>query len=276
MGESNQNSEKTINDIEDSPYALNSLFSDWVSKENEIYTFKQDFKDKLKSFDIIQRIILTGAGSSYNAAYAGMYFFNSISRMDATAVLPSELLTLPPLTSPDNTLLVIISQSGETKEIKKNLEPFKRKNPNIKILGLTATIKGKLWDCVNQYNVLNINSGIELGKTSTKVYVNSLMALYLLACYYDSENEKERLADIKNSLSNYAQYIKWLKKEYDNINRYNNIQKHKNYITPSIFINKVEGYLKRSPLCKDDGSCQIQPNGCFNTIPSPLISTNHH
>lgn len=261
MSKSNQNSENTINDIADSPNALNLLFSDWVSKENEIYTFKQDFKDKLKSFDEIQRIILTGAGSSYNAAYNGMYFFNSISRIDATAVLPSELLILPPVASPDNTLLIIISQSGETKEIIKNMEALKRKNPNIKILGLTATIKGKLWDCVNQSDVFDINSGIELGKTSTKFYINSLMALYFLSCYYDCE--KERLTDIKNSLSNYDQYIPWLIKEYNNINKSNDVQ-DKNFISPSVFINKLEGYLKSSPS---------QPNGCFNK-PIVLVGMN--
>ena len=256
MSESNQNSEKTINDIVDSSRALNLLFSDWVSKEDGIYTFNQDFKDKFKPYDEIKRIILTGAGSSYNVAYAGAYFFNSVSRIDATAILPSELLTLAPVKPPDNTLLVIISQSGGTKEIIKNLEAFKRKNPDIKILGLTATKKGKLWEYISQSNVIDINSGIEYGKTSTKVYVNSLMTLYLLACYYDGENEKERLANIQNSLSNYGKYIPWLKKEYDNINRYDNAKKYDGFITPSRFINKLEGYLKRSPLCKDDGRCK--------------------
>ena len=124
-----------------------------------------------KKFSEVRQVIFTGMGSSYGAACYGVSLFVQ-DGMRASAIETSELLyyDLPLLN--EDTLLVVISQSGRTGEIVHLLDCVQTP-----MVGITNGPGSPL--ALTSDTTFTIQAGMERG-VSSKTYTCTLVALFLL------------------------------------------------------------------------------------------------
>jgi glucosamine--fructose-6-phosphate aminotransferase (isomerizing) len=135
---------------------------------------------KIKS-GYIQHIILTGMGASYYSCYP-LWLKLSNHGLPVSLWETSELVNFSPNGFRSSTLVIAVSQSGESAEINRliNLE----KQPGFKV-GITNASKNGLFQWSDL--VLELSAGDETS-VSTKTYLASLAALDLLGCKITGEN----------------------------------------------------------------------------------------
>ena len=140
----------------------------------------------------IRRVMLLGMGTSLHAAMVGRYFFERIAGLPAEFDNASEMRYREPLIGPD-TLVVSVTQSGETVDTLAAMEEAKRKGcPQIAITNMPGSQATRVAD-----GTVATRCGLEIGVCSTKTFTASITAMYLLACYLAQERgiaDRERMA----------------------------------------------------------------------------------
>jgi glucosamine--fructose-6-phosphate aminotransferase (isomerizing) len=140
----------------------------------------------------VRRVMLLGMGTSLHAAMVGRYFFERIAGLPAEFDNASEMRYREPLIGPD-TLVVSVTQSGETVDTLAAMEEAKRKGcPQIAITNMPGSQATRMAD-----GTVATRCGLEIGVCSTKTFTASITAMYLLACYLAQERgiaDRERMA----------------------------------------------------------------------------------
>ena len=155
------------------------------------------FSDQeIKSFD---RVVLLGMGTSLHAAMVGRTWIESLARIPAEADNSSEFRYRDPVID-DKTLVVSISQSGETADTLAAMEEAARKGASqITLCNYACTQTTRVADAT-----ILIRAGLEIGVASTKTFVCSLTALYILALFLGIKRgtlDRERLRTELNDLA---------------------------------------------------------------------------
>ena len=124
----------------------------------------------------ISRITITACGTSWHAALVGEYLIEELAGIPVEVEYASEYRYRNPATGPD-TLVIVISQSGETADTLAALREAKmRGNTVVGICnGIGSTIARET-DCG-----IYIHAGLEIGVASTKAFTSQVTALFLLA-----------------------------------------------------------------------------------------------
>ncbi len=139
-----------------------------------------------------KNIILVARGTSDNAGVWGKYYIESYIKIPVSLCAPS-LYTIyhnPPILK--NSLVIAISQSGESEDICKVIK--EANNQNAFTLGLTNNLDSKLAKISKK--VLFLDAGEEKSIAATKTYLAELGALYFLVNQWinrDNSKEFERL-----------------------------------------------------------------------------------
>jgi glucosamine--fructose-6-phosphate aminotransferase (isomerizing) len=135
-------------------------------------------------------VFLLGAGTSYNACVAGSYLFSAISRLPTFPVVASEFVPNYGGTIGVDSVILAVSQSGETADVLNALE-FARMRA-CTILGITNTVGSTLTRISRAY-VLQ-NAGPEIGVGATKTFTSQVMVLAQIAL---------RLARLRGKVAQY-------------------------------------------------------------------------
>ncbi|MFA7076664.1 MAG: glutamine--fructose-6-phosphate transaminase (isomerizing), partial [Candidatus Izemoplasmatales bacterium] len=117
-------------------------------------------------FDNKNRIYIIAAGTSMHAGFIGKYYFEKISKIPTEVFIASEFAYNPPLLE-KNAVFVLISQSGETADLRACLINIKKLN--YPVLTITNVISSTLAREAN--HALEIFAGPEIAVASTKAYV---------------------------------------------------------------------------------------------------------
>ncbi|HIQ30471.1 MAG TPA: glutamine--fructose-6-phosphate transaminase (isomerizing) [Candidatus Caldiarchaeum subterraneum] len=135
-------------------------------------------------------IFLLGAGTSYHACLAGSYLFSKIARVATYPVVASEFVENYGASVNADTVILAVSQSGETADVLNALEHARLRAATI--LGITNTVGSTLTRISRAY-VLQ-NSGPEIGVAATKTYTAQVLVLTQLAL---------RLAKLRGKLAQF-------------------------------------------------------------------------
>lgn len=126
----------------------------------------------------LSRVIIIGMGTSLHAGMVGRMWMESIPRIAAEVDNSSEFRYRDAVIDP-NTLIISISQSGETADTLAAMEEAKRRGARQLVLcNYEGTQASRVAD-----DVLQIRAGLEIGVAATKTFVCSLLSLYILATY---------------------------------------------------------------------------------------------
>jgi glucosamine--fructose-6-phosphate aminotransferase (isomerizing) len=124
------------------------------------------------------RIILTACGTSYHAALVGEYLIEEFARMPVEVEYASEFrYRNPPIDR--NTIVIAITQSGETADTLAALRESKRKgHPTLAICNVVGSTIAREAD-----GGVYLHAGPEIGVASTKAFTSQVAVLTLLALY---------------------------------------------------------------------------------------------
>lgn len=155
-------------EIRETPAALRTLLNHWRSED------RQRAADCVAKCRPIREVIFTGMGSSMNAAYPAKYLLarhGIAARIEPASELLYDLLaTITP-----ETLVIAVSQSGETIETNKVVAALQTHGPLIVVANDDASRMA-----VSGRSFFGIHAGRET-RTSSKTYTNTIALLYLIA-----------------------------------------------------------------------------------------------
>jgi glucosamine--fructose-6-phosphate aminotransferase (isomerizing) len=122
----------------------------------------------------IRRIIILGCGTSWHAGLIGEYMLEEHARIPVEVEYASEFRYRNPLVEP-GTVVVVISQSGETADTLAALREAKRRGA--RTLGIVNTVGSTIAREVD--GGLYLHAGPEIGVASTKAFTSQIAALAL-------------------------------------------------------------------------------------------------
>ena len=127
----------------------------------------------------IDKIYIVACGSSYHVGMVGKYNLERVLRRPVEVALASEFRYMDPIVT-ENTLVVVISQSGETLDTMAALREAKRLGA--KILSIVNVVGSSI--ARESDVVLYTWAGPEIAVATTKAYSTQLAVLDLLALYF--------------------------------------------------------------------------------------------
>jgi len=131
----------------------------------------------------INKIAIVACGTSYHAALVGRYVIESLCRIPVEADIGSEFRYRNPLVD-DKTLLVAISQSGETADTLAALREGKKRGA--RTLAICNVVESSL-SRESDYTIFTY-AGPEIGVASTKAFSTQLVTLYLVSLFLGKQS----------------------------------------------------------------------------------------
>ncbi len=167
-----------LKEIFEQPESLRNTMRGRIDLENATPVFG-GFSLSNTELRKIKRIVFTACGTSWHSALIGEYLFEELAGIPVEVEYASELrYRNPPMD--DETLVIGITQSGETADTLAALREMKRKGyPTMAICNVVGS---SIAQEVN--GGIYLHAGPEIGVASTKAYTSQCMALVLLAIYF--------------------------------------------------------------------------------------------
>ena len=168
----------------------------------------------------IRKIFIVACGSAYHTGVTAKYVFEKLARIPVEVDLASEFRYRDPIL-PENTLVVIVSQSGETADTLAALRLAKEKG--VRTLGIVNVVGSSI--AREADNVMYTWAGPEIAVATTKAYSTQLIAQYLLAMKFAkvrgtvSQNDFDAMIQ---SLERLSEQISLLLSHKENVQRFAN------------------------------------------------------
>ncbi len=124
----------------------------------------------------LQRLVIVACGTSWHAGLVGKFLIESFARVPVEVDLASEFRYRKPILPP-NSLVVAISQSGETADTLAAVSEARRLKTGV--LSICNVLESSIPRASD--HVLYTHAGPEIGVASTKAFVTQIAALFLLA-----------------------------------------------------------------------------------------------
>jgi len=164
-----------LKEISEEPQAFEDTLIGRFEEEKGNISFENIKPEKIKG---IKNIRIIACGTSYHAAYAGKYLIEKYIGLNTQVDIGSEIRYANPVIEKD-TLVIIISQSGETMD---TIEAFKNIKSKAKYSIAIVNVVGSTLSRMLE-GVIYTHAGPEIGVAATKTFISQLAVLYMLALY---------------------------------------------------------------------------------------------
>jgi len=165
-----------LKEIHEQPRAITETLNGRIENGNINLIDEINLKeDELKK---INRIIIVACGTSWHSALVGEFMLEELAKIPVEVEYASEFRYRDPIIN-ENTLIIAISQSGETADTLAAIREAKKKNA--KILSI-INVKGSSIERESD-SVLYTYAGPEIGVASTKAFTTQLIVLYLFTLF---------------------------------------------------------------------------------------------
>jgi len=171
-----------------------------VAKDLTGYLTVSDHSKVIETLMNADNIYFVACGSSYNAAVVGSYYFNKLAKTPVYLAIGGQFEELYGNTITDKSAIVLISQSGETKDVINVLNLAKKQRKG-KTIGIVNVVGSTLMLSVDHY--IPMYAGYEISVPATKTYTAQIIILLYLAL---------ELAKMKKAISD-EEYMK-IKNEF--------------------------------------------------------------
>ena len=164
-----------LKEIFEQPQAVSNTLLGRISEDRK----KVDLREcgfNVTDWQAIKKIMILACGTSWHAGLVGKFWFEKLAKIPTEIDIASEFRYRDPLVD-DETLLVVISQSGETADTLAALQEGKRKGA--KILSICNVMGSSI--SRQSDGVIYTHAGPEIGVASTKAFTTQLVCLMLLA-----------------------------------------------------------------------------------------------
>ena len=164
-----------LKEIFEQPTAARETILGRVSQDTG-KVFLEEMKIEDAQLESIEHVTILACGTSWHAALVGKFTIEQLARLPVEVDYGSEYRYRHPIVTP-NTLVIVITQSGETADTLAALREAKRHNPrSIAVCNVVGSMATRETD-----GTLYTHAGPEIGVASTKAFTSQLVALHLLA-----------------------------------------------------------------------------------------------
>ncbi|HYC60824.1 MAG TPA: glutamine--fructose-6-phosphate transaminase (isomerizing) [Thermoanaerobaculia bacterium] len=214
-----------LKEIHEQPRAVRDTFTGRMFEESgEI--FFNDLQFTPDEWAQFERVHIVACGTSWHAGLVGKFLLENAARIPVEVDYGSEYRYREPVVD-ENTLVIGVTQSGETADTIAGMQEAKRKGAKLisicNVIGAAAT---RMSD-----GVIYTNAGPEIGVASTKAFTTQLTAFYLLSLYIRQlrGEDKDDIRYAMHELSTIPHKIEHLLKTQEKkiqqlANRYHNAQ----------------------------------------------------
>ena len=162
-----------LKEIYEQPKTINDTISPRI-KDGDIVIDELDMTEE--EIKAIRRIHIVACGSAYHTGVTAKYVIESMVRIPVEVDVASEFRYRNPILE-DDSMVIVISQSGETADTLAALRASKESGQ--KVLGIVNVVGSSI--AREATNVMYTWAGPEISVATTKAYSCQLVALYMLA-----------------------------------------------------------------------------------------------
>ncbi len=165
-----------LKEINEQPKAVRDTISKRISKDGASIELELGWD---KNFlDSINKIYIIACGTAYHAGLVAKFYIEKLARKLVEVDVASEYRYRNPIVD-DKTLVIVISQSGETSDTLAALKESRRLGA--KTLAITNVVGSSIAREAEQ--VIYTVAGPEIAVASTKAYTTQLILVFMLALY---------------------------------------------------------------------------------------------
>ncbi len=178
-----------LKEIDEQPRALNDT---WIGLQSDDAV--------AKAVEVLvnsEKIFVTGAGTSYHAALAFQLYMYRLAKRPVIAFISSEH-SIYSEAADNNTVLIAISQSGETIDTLQAVRAFRQRGA--KVVAVSNVIASSI---PRESNIaVYMRAGPEIGVAATKTFLTQLLTLhYMLTGYLEAMSDKDLALVYRNLLA---------------------------------------------------------------------------
>jgi glutamine---fructose-6-phosphate transaminase (isomerizing) len=156
----------TLKEIHEQKYTINKSTQQNKEKLEKFCNSLKEGKD----------VFITGSGTSYHSALLAKHILYRYSKIRVEAIMSSEFQYSSELMD-ENSVLIAISQSGETADVLQSVKKAKEKGATVlSIVNVSTSSLARLSDCF-----LEVKCGPEVGVAATKSFTSQLAVLYYIS-----------------------------------------------------------------------------------------------
>ena len=165
-----------LKEIMEQPGAVKATIAPRIRDGKVFFEELNITQDDLKK---VRKIVITACGSAYYAGCSGKYVIEKLARIPVEVELASELRYSDPLID-EHTLLIVISQSGETADTIAAMKECKARGARtLAIVNVVGSTVATLAD-----DTVYTWAGPEIAVATTKGFTTQVAVLYLLAMHF--------------------------------------------------------------------------------------------
>jgi glucosamine--fructose-6-phosphate aminotransferase (isomerizing) len=166
-----------LKEIFEQPWAVKETVLGRASQESgKVFLHEIEIPDQV--LRQVERIVILACGTSWHSALVGKFLFETLARVPVDVDYGSEYRYRDPIVS-ENTLAIVITQSGETADTLAALREAKKKGAkSIAICNVVGSMATRETD-----GTVYTHAGPEIGVASTKAFTTQIVGLHLLAMY---------------------------------------------------------------------------------------------
>lgn len=186
-----------LKEIHEQPDVVRNVLSGKLRAMDENITLNEVTLDK-ETLKSLNRIQIVACGTSLHAAMIGKYIIEDFCGIAVDVEPSSEYIYRKTITD-KNTLVIGVSQSGETADTITAVRQAKKRGSHI----LIVTNRPDSTMAREADSLVPVNAGIEVSVAATKSYMAQVISFYLLALYMAEIKEsisKDELLNLKHEL----------------------------------------------------------------------------
>ncbi|MBN2135973.1 MAG: glutamine--fructose-6-phosphate transaminase (isomerizing) [Acidobacteria bacterium] len=171
-----------LKEIFEQPRAVrDTLYGRIAPEEGDVYISEINLDEE--QVRKINRIIIDACGTSWHAGLVGKFYLEQLTGLPVEVDYGSELRYRDPIVN-ENTLGLIITQSGETADTISAMRILKEKGARlVSICNVAGSMASR-----QSHGVVYTHAGPEIGVASTKAFTSQLIALLLIAVHIGRRN----------------------------------------------------------------------------------------
>jgi glucosamine--fructose-6-phosphate aminotransferase (isomerizing) len=166
-----------LKEIHEQPKAYRDTMGSRISPDGRRVTLPE-LKMTADDIRAIRRVHIVACGTALHAGLVGKHVIENLARIPVEADVASEYRYRNPIITPD-TLVIVVSQSGETADTLAALREAKR--AGARVLAITNVVGSSV--AREADDVIITWAGPEIAVASTKAYTTQLIAFYLFGLY---------------------------------------------------------------------------------------------
>ncbi|NOU99425.1 glutamine--fructose-6-phosphate transaminase (isomerizing) [Paenibacillus planticolens] len=171
-----------LKEIHEQPLTLRNTMLGRINDQDEV-SFPE-LEHGAGAFKDVDKIFIVACGTAYHAGLVGSTMIEKLTRIPVQPDIASEFRYRDPIIT-DRTLVIVVSQSGETADSLAALHESRRKGA--KILAITNVPTSSIARDADY--VIATKAGPEIAVASTKAYTAQLLAFYLFSIYLAQERQ---------------------------------------------------------------------------------------